>query len=186
MTKVQTIGDKVAPAHTNKVFTCRYTGPNSLLSGGWDQQVRFWDVRANQMTHHIGGVQICGDSVDVSHDGYHVVTGGGSKGEGVQLWDFRDLSAPLKTINWSMIDGQKHNPLVNCCKFIPTTNLILAGVNDDTAAKCFNSATGEVVERFNGVENTCFTLDVAQDASLCCFGDGAGNVHFENINYTAM
>lgn len=66
MTKLQTIGDKVTPAHTNKVFTCRFISPNTMFSGGWDQQVKFWDVRANQMTHNIGGVQICGDSVDVS------------------------------------------------------------------------------------------------------------------------
>ena len=154
MTKIQTIGDKVEPAHTNKVFTCRYShqSPGMLYSGGWDQQVKFWDVRANKMTHNIGGVQICGDAVDITKDMNLVVTGGGSKGEGVQLWDFRDMSKPLKTINWSMSDGgQKHNPLVNCCKFIPGQNLVLVGVNDSSAAKCFNYCTGEVVEQFNKV-----------------------------------
>jgi WD40 repeat protein len=186
MLKVQSIGDKVAPAHTNKVFTCRYsrTSPGMLYSGGWDQQVRFWDVRANQMTHSIGGVQICGDSVDTERGGNLVVTGGGSKGEGVQLWDFRDTAKPLKTLNWHMADGgQKVNPLVNSCKFVPGTNLVLVGVNDDCAAKCFNYCTGEVVEKFSRVENTCFTLDVSDDGALCGFGDGAGHVHFENINY---
>jgi len=156
-----------------------------LYSGGWDQQVKFWDVRANQMTHSIGGVQICGDSVDISKDMNHVITGGGTKGEGVQLWDFRDLTKPLKTFNWNMSSGmQKVNPLVNCVKFVPGQNLVLAGVNDTKAAKCFNYATGEVVEWFNKVENTCFTLDVSEDGGLCCFGDGSGHVTFESINYT--
>ena len=94
--------------------------PNLMYSGSWDQQVKFWDVRANKMTHNIGGVQICGDSVDITRDMNLVVTGGGSKGEGVQLWDFRDITKPIKKINWHMADGgNKVNPLVNCTKFIP-------------------------------------------------------------------
>lgn len=58
MTKLQTFGDKIAPAHTNKVFTCRFLeqNPNMMLSGGWDSQVKFWDVRASKVTHNIGGV----------------------------------------------------------------------------------------------------------------------------------
>ena len=177
------------PAHTNKIFTCRFThhNPNVMYSGSWDQQVKFWDVRANKMTHNIGGVQICGDAVDITRDMNLVVTGGGSKGEGVKLWDFRDTSKPLKSINWNMSEnGQKVNPLINCCKFVPGQNLILIGANDSAAAKCFNYCTGEVVEKFSRVEGTCFTLDVSDDATLCCFGDGSGQVHFENINYTEM
>ena len=58
MAKLQTFGDKIAPAHTNKVFTCRFLeqNPNMMLSGGWDSQIKFWDVRASKVTHNIGGV----------------------------------------------------------------------------------------------------------------------------------
>ena len=97
----------------------------------------------------------------------------------------REKAAKLKTINWDMSDGgQRVNPLVNCCKFVPGQNLVLVGVNDTKAAKCFNYATGEVVEWFNKVEETCFTLDVSEDGGLCCFGDGSGHITIENIAYT--
>ena len=69
-----------------------------MYSGGWDSQVKFWDIRASQIVHRIGGVQICGESVDISCDGNYVVTGGGYKGEGIKIWDFRDMKAPLRTI----------------------------------------------------------------------------------------
>ena len=114
-----------------------------------------------------------------------MVTGGGSKGEGIKIWDFRDTSTPLKTMNW-LQDGKAFNPLINCAKFVPGQNLILAGANDDNAAKCFNLLTGEVVEKFQRVRGTCFTLDISEDASMCCFGDGEGQIHFENINYSEI
>ena len=39
MTRVQTIGDRVDPAHTNKIFTCKFNpeAPNMLYSGSWDR-----------------------------------------------------------------------------------------------------------------------------------------------------
>ena len=55
-----------------------------LVSGSWDRQVRFWDVRANRLNISIGGkTSICGDGVDVSYDNNYAVTGGGTLGEGV-------------------------------------------------------------------------------------------------------
>ena len=57
------------------------------------------------------------------------------------------MSKPLRTINWRTDStGQTVNPLVNCCKFVPGTNLVVVGVNDTIAAKCFDYSTGEVVE----------------------------------------
>lgn len=86
MTRVQTLGDKFNPAHSNKIFTARFNtqAPNMIMSGGWDREVRFWDVRANGLSHAIGGkTSICGDGVDVSYSNQYIVTGGGTLGEGV-------------------------------------------------------------------------------------------------------
>jgi len=86
MTKVQQIGDRIDPAHTNKIFTCKFNpnAPNMIYSGSWDRQVRFWDVRANRLMNSIGGkTSISGDGVDISSDNNYVVTGGGTLGEGV-------------------------------------------------------------------------------------------------------
>jgi len=103
MKRVQQIGDSVDPAHTNKIFTCRFHPSISYMmySGSWDKQVHFWDVRSNKVCNKIGGrVQICGDSVDVTRDHQYVATGGGTLGEGVQLWDLRDTSKPVRDFPW--------------------------------------------------------------------------------------
>ena len=135
MVRVQQIGDKVNPAHTNKIFTAKFNpqAPNMLVSGSWDRQVRFWDVRANRLNISIGGkTSICGDGVDVSYDNNYVVTGGGTLGEGVQVWDLRRLdNGPVKKMIWSIAyNGDIVNPVVNAVKFLPKQSLVLAGCSD--------------------------------------------------------
>ena len=69
MTRIQQIGDRIDPAHTNKIFVCKFNpnAPNTIYSGSWDKQVRFWDVRANRLSATIGSkTSISGDSVDIS------------------------------------------------------------------------------------------------------------------------
>lgn len=135
MVRVQQIGDKVNPAHTNKIFTAKFNpqAPNMLVSGSWDRQVRFWDVRANRLNISIGGkTSICGDGVDVSYDNNYAVTGGGTLGEGVQVWDLRRLdNGPVKKMIWSIAyNGDIINPVVNAVKFLPKQSLVLAGCSD--------------------------------------------------------
>lgn len=139
------------------------------------------------MTASIGGkTSISGDSVDISDNNNYVVTGGGTLGEGVKLWDMRDLESPVKEFNWSSTqNGEILNPIVNCVKFVPTKDLILVGVSDDeVSAKCLNTLTGQTVKRFTHVDGNCFSLDVARDASICAFGDSAGTLHCEKIEYS--
>jgi len=83
--------------------------------------VRFWDVRANSLSAKIGGkTSISGDSVDLSHDQKYVVTGGGTLGEGVKLWDMRNFDEPVMQFNWGQHEnGDILNPIVNCVRFVP-------------------------------------------------------------------
>ena len=65
-------------------------------------------------------MQINGDAVDVSRDDQYVVTGGGSVGEGVQLWDMRDLTQSVRDMPWSVTNsGEAVNPVINVARFIP-------------------------------------------------------------------
>lgn len=158
-----------------------------LYSGGWDREVRFWDVRTNQLSSSIGNrTSICGDSVDVSSDNRLVATGGGTLGEGVQIWDFRNLREPLMKLRWDETpDGESLNPVVTSVRFVPGLDMVLVGCSGDdkVSAKCFDTMTGEVIEDFHRVAGNCFTLDVSSDSTMVCFGDSKGAVHFENIDF---
>jgi len=175
--------------HTNKIFTVKYfpQSSNMVYSGGWDCNVKFWDIRAGKLTHNLFGTQTCGDTIDMASDSHTFVTAGGSGGEGIQTWDLRKLdNGPLKKIGWTTTKtGYVSNPLFNSCKFMLGNKFIVAGGTDnEVPAKCFNAHTGDLIESFPHLSRSCFSLDVSQDSSQVVFGDADGKCHFENVNFT--
>lgn len=162
--------------HKNKVFCAKFSplAVNLVYSGGWDRQIKFWDVRSDSLVNQINGIQICGDSVDMSQNNIQVVTGGGSLGEGIHLWDMRKTDKPTKALSWAGETGasqvvgeeQKHdpyfvNPTINVVKFAPIagttgldTDYIIAGCRDklhNANAKCIATRTGVIVNEFKHV-----------------------------------
>jgi WD40 repeat protein len=106
------------------------------------------------------------------------VTGGGTGGEGIQIWDMRNLAEPTLKINWGMtMSGDPINRAYNAIKFIPNMSMIVAGCTDDVPAKCFNFKTGgTVMQDFYKLQRSCFTIDVCKDGSQLALGDYCGNL----------
>lgn len=146
---MQIIGGGSKPhAHQNKIFSVKFNPiyPNQLYSGSWDQSVKFWDIRTGTATHTITGTQTCGDSIDMDQDLRTFVTGGGTGGEGIQIWDMRNLQEPVCKINWGQTaSGDPINRTFNAVKFVPGMSMVIAGCTDDMPAKCFNFKTGGTV-----------------------------------------
>jgi WD40 repeat protein len=73
--------------HSNRIFAIKFAAhdPNLLLSGGWDQSILLWDLRAEKPVRSMFGPSICGDSLDVSSK--HVLTGSYRMDRQLQLWD---------------------------------------------------------------------------------------------------
>lgn len=46
----------------------KWIDENTLLSGGWDNNILIWDVRAKNAVGNILGANISGDSLDVNGD----------------------------------------------------------------------------------------------------------------------
>ncbi len=107
-----------------------------------------------------------------------IVTGGGNGGEGLQIWDLRNLEAPVLKLKWAISSmGDAINPSVNCAKFIPGMGLVVAGCSDSTPAKCFNyKSGGAVVQDFYKLKKSCFTIDVSKDRGQVALGDYSGQL----------
>lgn len=165
--------------HVNKVFVCKFSplNVNLLYSGSWDRTVKFWDVRANTCVNTITGQQICGDSVDMSMSNMNVVTGGGTMGEGLKMWDMRNLEKHVMQYQWEAPETIASldyfcNPTVNVARFATLASsehggdMILAGCRDEhynKPVKAFNARSGEIVNEFKFVERSCLSLDISRD-----------------------
>lgn len=149
------------------IFSAKFQpdSDNLIYSGGWDRQVKFWDIRGNQQTNCFFGPQICGDSIDMQREGRLFVTGGGSGGEGLQIWDLRVLEkGPVKNIPWTVLsNGHVQNPTINVVKFLPGSSVIIAGACDPAApAKCFSTTTGSTIETFK-LARAGYSLDIESE-----------------------
>ena len=76
------------PGHNNRVFAVKYDqeDENMLISGGWDNTIKIWDLRMETPVRGIYGPFICGDSLDI-HDGY-ILSGSWRSDKQLQIWDF--------------------------------------------------------------------------------------------------
>lgn len=166
--------------HDNSVFTARFFPYNhfNMYSGGWDRVIKFWDVRYGGVTGFAHGSQTCADSLDMEVTGHLLVSGGGTHGEGVQIWDIRNLQGPVLKLEFSPgeIRNPKIEPFINCCRFIPRTKHILVAATDaNFPAKIFNYQTGELIDKFYNTCGRATSCDVAhRDGNMVVVGDSTG------------
>lgn len=89
------------PGHSNRVFSVKFDkdDENLIISGGWDNNVKVWDLREGAAVRSIYGPYICGDALDI-HDGY-ILTGSWRGDNQVQLWDL-GTSENIVNIDWNV------------------------------------------------------------------------------------
>lgn len=91
--------DRSALGHSNRVFSLKYDEAQRdvLLSGGWDNTVQVWDIRAGKSVLSVWGAHVCGDAIDVH--GHELLTGSWRPDDQLQLWDLRN-GKQLDSITW--------------------------------------------------------------------------------------
>ena len=78
--------------HSNRIFCVKFnaTNPFCIASGGWDNTVQIYDVRANGVVGSIYGPHVCGDAIDFRNDGFTMMTGSYRQDNALELWDLRN------------------------------------------------------------------------------------------------
>ena len=85
--------------HSSRIFSVRFVeaDPNRLISGGWDGNVRIWDLRSGNIARTISGPIVCGDAIDVN--GNELIIGS-YRGQSTHVYDVR-TSAPIEAVPWA-------------------------------------------------------------------------------------
>jgi WD40 repeat protein len=73
--------------HTSRVFACAFASGSELASGGWDDSVLIWDLRAGAVARAFFGMHICGEALCLVGGAREMLTGSWRATDQIQLWD---------------------------------------------------------------------------------------------------
>ena len=133
--------------HSNRIFAVKWNDENCLVSGGWDNNVIFWDNRNGKSIGGVFGPHICGESIDFH--GNTLFTGSYDFKDQLQLWDIRNFelintqniiedNEPCKIYSIQIQKNAEKNYIVMGCK--GNSQLLCYNLNNLTKVGMINDS----------------------------------------------
>lgn len=167
-------GDSIS-GHSSRVFCVRFSPSDSnlLVSGGWDDTVQVWDLRAGQAVRSIYGPHVCGNAIDVNGD--TIVTGSWRESETLQLWSLAS-GALIETLAWG---GDARDPacFLYSAQFSREGTYIAAGGSGNAEARIFDAGTKQLIGRVDGMTKGVFSVNFSLNSQYVALGCGDNSVH---------
>jgi len=178
-TKTQTLcltGEGERIGHSNRIFTARFLDENTIVSGGWDNTVLFWDLRTRSAVRSYYGPHICGDAIDFASN----------------LMVTASYAGDSQLILWSVMDGQKLHTQTLKTGDSPCTlyaaqfskadggRVIVTGGSGTNQGFLFETGTMSMISLLE-FRSPVYGVDFANGnnrVALCC---GDGKTHFYNV-----
>jgi COMPASS component SWD3 len=164
---------KTTPGHSNRIFSAKYTSDeNVVISGGWDNTIQIWDIRAGHAVRSIYGPHICGDSLDIYRN--DIVSGSWRPNHQLELWDFGS-GAKIGEIPWSSNSAAGPACMLYATQFSKEGQgrFIVAGGSGANEAKVFDHVNGNaVVGTVTGLTRGIFGVDFSPDNEKVAIGGG--------------
>lgn len=112
---IQMEKDLTNTEHTNRIFSVCFhkTKGDLLVSGGWDNSVKFFDIREKKIIGSLYGPHIVGDSLDLREN--YLLTGAASINNQLQIWDIRNYKL-VETIELAS-DNKQVVSNINCVQY---------------------------------------------------------------------
>lgn len=114
------------PGHNNRVFSvrCHPSDPNIVVTGGWDNSIKLYDIREGYPLASMSGPCMSGDSIDIFDD--MIVTGSTRWKDEMQMFSIAHMK---KVHTWKFNDRTKDydSGHVLSTRFSNDGNLIFAG-----------------------------------------------------------
>jgi WD40 repeat protein len=170
------------PGHSNRIFSLNFhkENHNLLTSGGWDNTIQFYDIRAGTIVNSLYGPHLCGDALDTKGD--YMLTGSWALENQIQIWDIRTLKL-VETVAWGEINGSTY---IYGAQFNKTykNNMIAAGGSNNNMLVLFDNNVQPRVPLANTkfMNKACYSVDFSYSGKILAYGGGDGYVKILNIN----
>lgn len=173
---------KSTAGHSNRVFSVKVlpTDDNVVVTGGWDNTVQVWDVRAGYAVRSIFGPHICGDSLDIFGD--TVVTGSWRPTHQLELWNFTSGEKTAE-IPWNVVPNRPACMLY-AAQFSKEGlgRFIAAGGSGSNEAKVFDRLMDNtIVGTVTGMSRGVFALDFSPEEQKIAIAGGDASIRILDI-----
>jgi hypothetical protein len=173
--------------HSSKIYALKYhkDNPKILISGGWDDNVMFWDLNTGTSIGFIFGPHIYGEGLDINCFG-EVLTASWRKENPLQIFD-SDIRELKMNLEWNREENLKTSTQLYCCKYSNDFGrLIYAGGSQVNSAKIFDWK-GTPVATIDKLSHACLALDSSNDFTkneqLLALGGGEGIIRMFKVKY---
>ena len=163
------------PEHSNRIFAVKFSkkDPNLLLSGGWDNTILLYDIRAREVQNYLYGPHICGDGMDLKDD--LLLTVSWEKEDQIQLFDLRMIKKiGVFQMNIDENNTDKKNKLDNVsylysCRFNPVNKTFCVTGSNKNYLRIYDynnlnsdNLTEQRIKRIydlNNLQHPCYCCD---------------------------
>jgi COMPASS component SWD3 len=175
-------GGGTGPAgHNSKVMCCKFVDENLILTGGWDRQIKVWDIREPAPIRSIFGPYVSADSLDVQ-DGV-ILAGSNMATQQLAMYSFDDGKL-FDYISWDDNNLVSSAPCkVYAAQFMKQTGeYVVAGGSGCNEVKIFDSVNGfQPVAQIKELSRAVFSLDFSNNNDMFAMGGGDGVVRVFNL-----
>lgn len=163
--------------HGKRIFSVKFsdTSPYHLVSGGWDNSVKMWDLRSNgvvrSMSTHNHGPKLCGDALAIKDD--LCVTGSLLPEKAIELWSIKEgRRIAVLPYECPALRGE----YILVVKFCGSSNII-AGSASCHDAQIISTVQEKVVARIDGFRRSVSAMAVSETGKVAIAG-GAPYISF--------
>ena len=184
------------PEQSNRIFAVKFSkkDPNLLLSGGWDNTILLYDIRAREVCNYLYGPHICGDGMDLKDD--LLLTVSWEKEDQIQLFDLRmnkkigvfQMNIEEKEDNKNTLDNVSY---LYSCRFNPVNKTFCVTGSNKNYLRIYdynnlnndNITEGRIkgIKDLNDLKHPCYCCDYNIKGTRLVYGCAKSKIDFLDL-----